>query len=69
MKITEVEPGFVFEMLGEYNGEHDLYVILDVVDHMTFLEIRWLYLSGRDAGSSYRTLLRHDDGWSDTRVM
>ncbi len=69
MNVKDIQPGFVFQMNHELGGQNDLYLILDSRLMDTHMEVRWLYISGRDAGMTFRTLLRPDGDWGDWRIM
>lgn len=73
MNVKDIKPGYVFqanyELGGTIGGTSDLYVILDHQIVEKHIEVRWLYLSGNDAGSTFRTLLLPNSDWGDWRIM
>lgn len=73
MNVKDIKPGYVFqanyELGGTIDGTSDLYVILDHQIVEKHIEVRWLYLSGNYAGSTFRTLLLPNSDWGDWRIM
>lgn len=69
MRVEDIQPGFVFQMNHELGGQSDLYLVLEIRNVDKHIEVRWVYISGRDAGMTYRTLLLPSSDWGDWRIM
>jgi len=72
VKIKDIQPGFVFEVnfeLGGPNNVHDVYLILENRLAGEHVELRWLYLTGPDAGMTFRTYLAPHSDWGDWRIL
>ena len=71
MNAEDLQVGDVFEAQYDADGDDfpETYLILDVKDGASIVEIRFLYISGPDAGTTFRTMLRRGDDLGDKRIL
>lgn len=65
---VDIQSGDVFETNNAL-GWPELYIVFDAVDQDGVVTIRYLYISGPDAGLTYRTMLKRADDWGDRRIF
>jgi hypothetical protein len=67
---ADLRPGDVFacDVKGSafYNA---LYIVLKTEEKDDMLNVHYLYISGPDAGLTYRTMLKGFNDWGDTRIL
>ncbi len=66
---ADIKPGDVFTSRAQIWGEPEMYLVYEVGTSSELVTIRYLYISGPDAGLTYRTMLKHTDDWGDTRLL
>jgi hypothetical protein len=65
----DIRPGDVFASHAELYGEPEMYVVFETDDTQGIVVIRYLYISGPDAGQTYRAMLKRDGDWGDRRIL